>query len=212
LRFQKQEFETTLCFFHGALCGQVLQYVPDNWSPIRIVSFTGDKFQILNQADVSLELGRITELCLNREDIDYKMLSNMEFLIRLDIRNATTTFISLDTMIALEYIKLVDIVYKEADTALWIHNCPRIREVVLDKCFNVCKVFDVGEYDERFGSLNSLQKLFIKDCPDLRHIHCGMAEGDFPKLEMQVINCPQWRSSTWNHGGIRKSKKRKVNK
>jgi hypothetical protein len=211
LRFWKQEFETTICLFHGVLYEQVLQYLPDNWSPIRIVSFTGDKFQILNQGYVSLQLGRITELCLNGKEINYKILSNLEFLIRLDIRNVTSRPIRLGTLRSLEYVKLVNVVYEDSASvrllwfsrapAIWAENCPRLREVVLDKCFNVCYVFaarrDVfawGNCSERFCNL---QKLLIKDCPDLKFIHRCISREHFSKLkEVEVINCPGWDYST----------------
>jgi len=216
LRLWKQEFETTICLFHGVPYEQVLQYLPDNRSPIRIVSFTGDKFQILNQGYLSLQLGWITELCLNGKEVNYEILSNLEFLSRLDIRNVTSRPIYLDKMRALEYVKLVDIVYKDSPTleALWLNsltaicaeNCPRLQEVVLDKCFNVNYVFSSGrvfdwvEYSEGFSSL---QKLLIKDCPDLKSIHCRISREHFPKLkEVEVINCPGWDDSTRYFTGL----------
>jgi len=235
LRFQKQEFETTLCFFHGVLCEQVLQYIPDNWSPVRIVSFTGDKFQILNQGYVSLQLGRITELHLNGKEVNFMDLRKfdlrkvdlrkldlrkLEFLIRLDIRNVTSRPIILITMGALEYVKLVNVVYEHGNTALEIENCPRLREVVLDKCFNVCQVFhvqhvpDVGtiggfrgltiskifKKSQIFGKCESLEKLLIKDCPDLKSICIFMTKTYFQRLKIvEVTNCPRWNYSCYDN-------------
>ena len=135
-------------------------------------------------------------------------------------------------MVALEYVKLVDFVCQRCDTALRIRHCPRLREVVLDRCFNVDFVFDtIKGYDGRIFSLprlpwgelseeeldrydmfdmgiKSLQKLFIKDCPHLVDILNGMASGNIPELkEVQVMNCPLWRGSTWNHGGNQPSRR-----
>jgi hypothetical protein len=222
LRFWKQEFETIICLFHGVLHEQVLQYLIDNWSPIRIVSFTGDKFEVLNQGYVSVLLGRITELCLNGKEVDYLILSNWEYLIRLDIRNVSRP-ICLGTMRALEYVKLVDVVYEDSADfialcsykvpALYIQKCPRLREVVLDKCFNMYYVFagrgifNLRKYSERFSSL---QKLLIKDCPDLKAIHSCKTEKHFPKLkEVEVINCPRWRCSTQSSARLRRVRIRK---
>ena len=57
--------------------------------------------------------------------------------------------------------------------------------------------------------IKSLQKLFIKDCPHLVDILNGMARGNISELkEVQVMNCPLWRGSTWNH---RQSAIRKMN-
>jgi hypothetical protein len=199
MKFAKQEFETSLCYFYGELHGLVLRYLPKKWSPIRIISYTEEgQFQILKQGYVSLQLGRITELCLNgvqiNHDIDFERFARLECLSRLDLRKLPRIRIFRFHMGALEYINLVDLVYKMGATALRGLNCPRLREVVLERCFDVDFVFD--------KSLFSLQKLFIKDCPRLVDIHGGMAERDFPELkEVQVENCPLWRGPTCNPGG-----------
>ena len=229
LKFEKGEFETTLFFFSGLLYEQVLQYLPGNWSPIRIVSFTRDKFQILNHKDVSMQVRSITTLCLNDVELDYAILSNLKCLSRLEIRNVTSSTINIEYMVALVYVKLVDFVCQTCDTALRVRPCPRLQEVVLDRCFNVDFVFDtIKEYDRGIFSLprqpwgelseeeleeldrydmfdkgiENLQKLFIKDCPHLVDIHSGFDLDPFSELkEVQVMNCPLWRGSTWNHGG-----------
>ena len=119
----------------------------------------------------------------------------------------------------------MDFVCQRCDTALRVRHCPRLREVVLDRCFNVkfvIKGFDGEEFsltrlqrelsEEELGRIDtcdmvdmgtkSLQKLFIKDFPDLVDINSGIAKDPFPELkDMQVINCPLWHGFTWNHGG-----------
>ena len=90
-------------------------------------------------------------------------------------------------MMALEYVKLVDVEFKRGGAALVIEHCPRLREVVLEKCVNVDFVCNTDS--------NSLQKLFIKDCPDLLDF-CDDPWGFYPQLEVQVINCPRWDRST----------------
>lgn len=54
--------------------------------------------------------------------------------------------------------------------------------------------------DENLDMVFRLQKLFIKDCPDLKFI-CGsmMTKMYFPHLkEVEVKNCPEWYCSTWS--------------
>ena len=59
------------------------------------------------------------------------------------------------------------------------------------------------------GRFNTLQKLFIKDCPDLVDIHRRIDLDPFSELkEVQVMNCPLWRGSTWNHEDNQPSRRR----
>ncbi len=229
-KFEKREFETILFFFSGLLYEQVLQYLPDNWSPIRIVSFTGDKIQIRNQEDVSMRVGSITTLCLNDAEFDYRILSRLKCLSRLEIQNVTSSSIDISDNPALEYVKLVDFVYKRAtlgyrERLLWprckaalrVGHWPRLREVVLDRCFNVdfmisgrfrrrgllqrgLTQWELDRRDMSNLTLWSPETLLIKDCPHLVDILNGMARGNVPELkEVQVINCPWWCGSTCNH-------------
>ena len=108
---------------------------------------------------------------------------------------------------------------------------------MLDKCFNVDFVFDMG-FDRRF---NSLQNLLIENCPhpddiddslvddysllyqadtEMESISClhlndigdSMLD-DYILLHevdtLESISCPLWRGSAWkNHGGNQPSERR----
>ena len=79
--------------------------------------------------------------------------------------------------------------FRRGDTTPWIEDDPGLREVMLDKCFNVDFVFDMG-FDRRF---NSLQNLFTENCPHPDDIDDSLVD-DYSLLyqadtEMESISC-----------------------
>ena len=118
-------------------------------------------------------------------------------LRRLDIRDGnpdvTSSPISPWAIAPLELAKLINSILKRGHTTPWNEDYSRFREVMLDKCFNVDFLFDMG-FDRR---LNSLQNLLIENFPHYDDIDYSMVDVEFllnqALTEMESISCPPWR-------------------
>ena len=113
---------------------------------------------------------------------------------RLDIRNVTSRPINPWDIVTLEYSKSVK--WRAGHTPSWIEEYPGLREAMLDKCFNVDFVFDMGFFRRFYSLLN----LFYGNYP---HLYNGMEYDEDNAehviravMEMECISHPPWRGST----------------